>query len=123
MPHRIHVSYFSDILCVWAYVAQVRLDELERRHGADIVELSAAEFRKLEPGIRMPVHRALSFHRTRVVRDPQQLVQAYVDRFVMDGGCFMQTGVTRVDPGHEAVTVSLDDGSRLICRKLVVAAA
>ncbi len=37
MPHRIHVSYFSDILCVWAYVAQVRLDELERRHGADIV--------------------------------------------------------------------------------------
>ena len=26
MSDRIHVSYFSDILCVWAYVAQIRLD-------------------------------------------------------------------------------------------------
>lgn len=24
----IHISYFSDILCVWAYIAQIRLDEL-----------------------------------------------------------------------------------------------
>ena len=93
-----------------------------RRHGAEIVELSAAEFRELEPGIRMPVHRALSFHKTRVVRDPQGLVQAYVDRFVKDGGHFRQAGVTRVDPGDEAVTVNLDDGSRLTCGKLVVAA-
>jgi predicted DsbA family dithiol-disulfide isomerase len=37
MPHRIHVSYFSDVLCIWAYVSQVRLDELQRRHGDDIV--------------------------------------------------------------------------------------
>jgi predicted DsbA family dithiol-disulfide isomerase len=36
MKHRIHVSYFSDILCVWAYVSQIRLDELQRRHGDDI---------------------------------------------------------------------------------------
>lgn len=96
--------------------------ETRRRHGAEIIELSAAEFRALEPGIGMPVHRALSFHKTRVVRDPRELVQAYVDRFVMDGGHFLQSGVTRVDPGDETVTVSLDDGSRLTCRKLVVAA-
>jgi predicted DsbA family dithiol-disulfide isomerase len=25
----IRISYFSDLLCVWAYIAQVRLDELE----------------------------------------------------------------------------------------------
>ncbi len=36
MQQRIHVSYFSDILCVWAYAAQIRLDELQRRHGGDI---------------------------------------------------------------------------------------
>jgi predicted DsbA family dithiol-disulfide isomerase len=24
----IHISYFSDVLCVWAYIAQIRLDEL-----------------------------------------------------------------------------------------------
>lgn len=25
----IHISYFSDVLCVWAYIAQIRLDELQ----------------------------------------------------------------------------------------------
>jgi predicted DsbA family dithiol-disulfide isomerase len=30
------VTYFSDLLCVWAYVAQVRLDELRRRFGARV---------------------------------------------------------------------------------------
>lgn len=35
MPHPqtptkpIRISYFSDILCVWAYIAQIRLDELQ----------------------------------------------------------------------------------------------
>ena len=24
----IHISYFSDVLCIWAYIAQIRLDEL-----------------------------------------------------------------------------------------------
>jgi len=27
------VSYFSDVLCIWAYVAQIRLDELQREFG------------------------------------------------------------------------------------------
>jgi predicted DsbA family dithiol-disulfide isomerase len=25
----IRISYFSDVLCVWAYIAQIRLDELK----------------------------------------------------------------------------------------------
>jgi len=36
MAERIHVSYFSDILCVWAYVSQIRLDELQRQYGQEI---------------------------------------------------------------------------------------
>ncbi len=27
------ISYFSDVLCVWAYAAQIRLDELRRQFG------------------------------------------------------------------------------------------
>jgi len=37
MSEPVQVSYFSDVLCVWAYVSQIRLDELQRRHGSDIV--------------------------------------------------------------------------------------
>ena len=32
----VKVSYFSDVLCVWAYVAQARVDELQRAFGADV---------------------------------------------------------------------------------------
>jgi len=34
-----HIAYFSDVLCVWAYTAQIRLDELKRRFG-DRIRLS-----------------------------------------------------------------------------------
>ncbi len=34
----IRVDYFSDLLCVWAYGGQIRLDELIHRHG-DQIEL------------------------------------------------------------------------------------
>lgn len=37
MMEPVGITYFSDILCVWAYVAQQRIDELQRRYGADIV--------------------------------------------------------------------------------------
>ena len=32
------IDYFTDVLCIWAYSGQIRLDELERRFG-DEVEL------------------------------------------------------------------------------------
>ena len=32
----IQVSYVSDILCVWAYVAEVRLDELRKEYGSSV---------------------------------------------------------------------------------------
>ena len=33
---RIRISYFSDVLCVWAYIAQIRLDELKKHYGGQI---------------------------------------------------------------------------------------
>lgn len=32
-PAAIPIEYFSDVLCVWAYAAQIRLDELRRQFG------------------------------------------------------------------------------------------
>ena len=32
----IHIDYFSDVLCIWAYVAQVRVDELIGQYGNQI---------------------------------------------------------------------------------------
>jgi predicted DsbA family dithiol-disulfide isomerase len=33
---QIRIHYFSDVLCVWAYLAQVRLDELIKHYSSDI---------------------------------------------------------------------------------------
>lgn len=30
------ISYFSDVLCIWAYAAQIRIDELQRQFGGQI---------------------------------------------------------------------------------------
>lgn len=32
----IHISHYSDVLCIWAYVSQVRLDELQETFGAQV---------------------------------------------------------------------------------------
>jgi predicted DsbA family dithiol-disulfide isomerase len=31
-----HISYVSDVLCIWAYVAEARLDELRKEFGSSI---------------------------------------------------------------------------------------
>ncbi len=35
-PDYIKISYFSDLLCVWAYISQARVDELKSSFGARI---------------------------------------------------------------------------------------
>ncbi|MCP3980510.1 MAG: dithiol-disulfide isomerase [bacterium] len=37
MSDQVKLTYFSDILCVWAYVSQIRLDELARQFGSRLV--------------------------------------------------------------------------------------
>lgn len=37
--HAVTVTVFSDVLCVWAYVAQIRVDEL-KKHFGDVVQFS-----------------------------------------------------------------------------------
>ena len=32
----LHIAYFTDVLCVWAYTAQIRLDELKQHFGSRI---------------------------------------------------------------------------------------
>ena len=36
MQPTLTVSHFSDVLCVWAYPAQIKLDELQRQFGDQI---------------------------------------------------------------------------------------
>lgn len=36
-PVAIQVDYFSDVLCIWAYIAQIRVDELCNEYGEKVI--------------------------------------------------------------------------------------
>ena len=33
MKNPVRLIYVTDVLCVWAYIAQIRLDELKQKYG------------------------------------------------------------------------------------------
>jgi len=33
----VSISYFSDVLCIWAYISQIRVDELKKNFGEDVL--------------------------------------------------------------------------------------
>ena len=49
------VTYYSDVLCVWAYVANIRLDELRRQFGSRIAirQRLCSVFADVETKVRM----------------------------------------------------------------------
>lgn len=36
MQQRLTILHFSDVLCIWAYIAQIRIDELKNKFGSQI---------------------------------------------------------------------------------------
>ncbi len=34
---RVEIIYFTDILCIWAYLAQIRMDELKTKFGSSVI--------------------------------------------------------------------------------------
>ena len=52
----ISIDYFSDVLCIWAYGGQIRVDELEQKFGEKIqlhyrfIPIFAAAKAKIENG-------------------------------------------------------------------------
>lgn len=105
-----------------AYRAAQRETEARRRYGASVTELSGQEFKQREPGVTMPIHRALLFEGARFLHNPKRLVERYVDQFVRDGGTFKQQQVLTVTPDSGDIEVRLEDKTSIRCGKLVIAA-
>lgn len=34
---QVKIMYFTDVLCIWAYLAQIRIDELKTKFGDDVI--------------------------------------------------------------------------------------
>lgn len=35
-PQKVEITYFTDVLCIWAYLAQIRMDELKTKFASNI---------------------------------------------------------------------------------------
>jgi len=74
---RIRITHFSDALCVWAYVSQVRVDEL-RRNFPDAVEL---DYRYFPVFGNVPGKMEASWRDRGGVRGYAEHVRSVVDKF------------------------------------------
>lgn len=95
--------------------------DLRRRFGIPCEDLTGEEARSLEPGLAVPVARALFHPAARHIRDPEALVRRMHARFAELGGSTRKARVSAVRADRDGVDVSL--GSETVRAGHVVIAA
>ena len=82
-------------------------ESIARRRALGVVveEMDAARFRAEEPGVRLPVERAVIFPEARHVLDPQGLVRRFHQHFERLGGVTLVARAEAVEEDASGVTV------------------
>ncbi|TDK41421.1 NAD(P)/FAD-dependent oxidoreductase [Antarcticimicrobium luteum] len=96
---------------------------LRRDFGVPFTELSAEEARAMEPGLTLPIARAVHFTGARHIRDPEELVRRLHARFIALGGQWRQQAATEVRADDTGVTLRLGDDTVTAGRAVLAAGA
>ena len=106
-----------------AWDASRASDELRRRRGSVLEELTVEEMRQLEPALSPDLYRGVFTPAANSITHPLHLSQRLFDLFQRNGGVFEKTNVTGIETGHDGEPVALKtDGEDLKVHGLVVAA-
>ncbi len=97
--------------------------ELRRSHGVHFEELSATEATSLEPGLALPIERAVFYPGARHVRDPEELVRRLHARFTALGGKTLCSRVSSVRTGDGGVRVTADGDIIHVGRAVIASGA
>lgn len=94
---------------------------LQRRKqlGISWVEVSPEAVPEFEPGVQLPVARAVHFPDARHVTDPEALVQRFSSRFQELGGDIVRQKATQIDPQEDGVIVHLLTGDQISASRVV----
>jgi len=114
-------------LSIWSTGAGAEAAEaglaLRREFGIPFTELSEAEARALEPGLELPIARAVHYTGARQVRDPEELVRRLHARFVALGGQWQQQAATDIRADDSGVTLRLGKETVTAGRAVLAAGA
>lgn len=92
------------------------------RYGFGYQTLTRAELQDLEPEIAPCIQRALLLPDNRTVADPYRIVTRLVERFTAAGGTVARGTVAGFERADRVTAVRLDDGRRLACDEVILAA-
>ncbi|NVK13344.1 MAG: FAD-binding oxidoreductase [Rhodobacteraceae bacterium] len=111
-------------LSVWSTerAAEAATADLEQRRALGVPwrEVGPEEALEMEPGLRLPVKRAVHFHAARHLRDPQELITRMHRAFTELGGTTLRAPVEAVRASATGVEVRAD-GQSLTAGRAVIA--
>jgi D-amino-acid dehydrogenase len=112
-------------LSIWSTAdgAAAADSDLARRRALGVAwtEISPAEAQKMEPGLKLPIRRAVHFPEARHLRNPQALVQRMHRAFTDRGGISLTATVDTVAASDNGVTLQAG-GQSLQAEHAVIAA-
>ncbi|WP_407495128.1 NAD(P)/FAD-dependent oxidoreductase [Pseudooceanicola sp. MF1-13] len=112
-------------LSVWSTDTAARAAEagLQRRRqlGVSWVEVSPEAVPEIEPGLALPIARAVHFPDARHVQDPEALVQRFYARFLALGGDSVAQTAAKVEDREGGAIVHLLTGDSISAARVVVA--
>lgn len=94
-----------------------------RALGVEVLELDPGQVKEMEPGLALPIQRAVHFPAARHVIDPQGLVRRLHARFETLGGVTRVARALRVAESGESVTVVTDAGEVDAARVVIASGA
>lgn len=102
-------------LSVWSSKAGAKAAEAglkqRRSHGVHLVELTADEATSMEPGLKLPIERAVFYPEARHIRDPEQLIRRMHARFTDLGGRTIAAKVSKVTARASGVELKVGDNT------------
>ncbi|MFY0691690.1 MAG: FAD-binding oxidoreductase [Paracoccaceae bacterium] len=96
---------------------------LRRELGVGFEELTAEQARALEPGLTVPIEKAVFFPQARHVMDPEELVRRFHARFEALGGQTLAEKVASTQAGQDGVVIRAGDKTVSAGRVVIAAGA
>lgn len=90
-------------------------------HGVAFEPVSGERLAELQPGLGASYTHAMLVPDWMMVSDPFEITRALGEQAVTQGAQFRQAKVEGLQPGDEAITITLEDGETVAARQAVVA--